>query len=137
MNLVVFLGSNRGDDSAGHECYKKAISRINARLIFLGTDIFEIFRKYENEKKVIVVDAFYGAEDIIHLKNDEIFKLESRSEHAHYISPVEALKILNEIGFSPKELHLIGIPAKSFDKITYTDEIIEKAIKKVEEILVL
>ncbi|MEM2934891.1 MAG: hydrogenase maturation protease [Candidatus Thermoplasmatota archaeon] len=135
MNLVVFLGSNNGDDSAGYECYKKAISRINARMLFLGTDIFEILRKYENEKIVIVVDAFYGANDVIHLKNEEIFNFTSRSEHAHYISPIEAIKILKEAGFLPEELHLIGIPAKSFEKVTYTDEMIERAIKIVEELL--
>jgi len=135
MNLVVFIGSENGDDYAGYECYKKAISRINARMLFLGTDIFEILRKYENEKRVIVVDAFYGLDNIIHLKNDEIFNIEARSEHAHYISPVEAIKILKEAGFSPDELHLIGIPAKSFDRVTYSEEMIERAIKKIEEIL--
>ena len=135
MNLVVFLGSENGDDSAGYECYKKSISRINARLLFLGTDIFEILRKYENEKRVIVVDAFYGVDDIVHLNKEEIFKMPARSEHAHYISPVEAIKILKEAGFSPEELHIIGIPAKSFDRVTYSEEMIERAIKKIEEIL--
>ena len=136
--LIIFLGNIlAGDDAAGYELYMKLKDSIKgARMEYLGTDFFKFYGIYEGEEKLIIVDAVYGSDDIVHLINDEIFLIEDRSEGAHFLSAIEAIKILKIVMKRfPEEIHLIGIPAKSFEEITYRKEIIEKAAKKLKEIL--
>lgn len=135
--LIVFLGSGiAGDDTAGYEIYMKIKNEIKERIAFLGTDLFRLYGIYEGEEKMIIVDAIYGAEDIIHLKNDEIFSIEDRSTGAHFLAAMEALKILKLVMKKfPQEIHLIGIPAKSFEEITYNEETIKKVIKEIKKII--
>ncbi len=136
--LIIFLGNIlAGDDAAGYELYMKLKDSIKgARMEYLGTDFFKFYGIYEGEEKLIIVDAVYGSDDIVHLINDEIFLIEDRSEGAHFLSAIEAIKILKIVMKRfPEEIHLIGIPAKSFEEITYGKEIIEKAAKKLKEIL--
>ncbi len=132
--LVVFLGNEiAGDDSIGYEIYRKI--KISNK-VFLSTDFFKLYGIYKNQERLIIVDAVYGIDEIIHLKNDEIFEIDDKSIGNHFISAIEALKILKIVMKNfPKEIHLIGLPAKDFNKITYNDEIIEKAIRKIEEIM--
>lgn len=132
--LVVFLGNEiAGDDSIGYEIYRKI--KISNK-VFLSTDFFKLYGIYKNQERLIIVDAVYGINEIIHLKNDEIFEIDDKSIGNHFISAIEALKILKIVMKNfPKEIHLIGLPAKDFNKITYNDEIIEKAIRKIEEIM--
>lgn len=135
--LIVFLGSTiAGDDTAGYVLYNKLKDKLNIRMKYVGTDLFRLYGFYRNEEKLIVVDAVYGIDDIIHLKGKEIFNLEGKSEGAHFISAIEALKILEETMKNfPKEIHIVGIPAKRMDKITYNEEMIDRAIKKIIEII--
>lgn len=132
--LVVFLGNEiAGDDSIGYEIYRKI--KISNK-VFLSTDFFKLYGIYKNQERLIIVDAVYGINEIIHLKNEEIFEIDDKSIGNHFISAIEALKILKIVMKNfPKEIHLIGLPAKDFNKITYNDEIIEKAIRKIEEIM--
>lgn len=132
--LVVFLGNEiAGDDSIGYEIYRKI--KISNK-VFLSTDLFKLYGIYKNQERLIIVDAVYGINEIIHLKNDEIFEIDDKSIGNHFISAIEALKMLKIVMKNfPKEIHLIGLPAKDFNKITYNDEIIEKAIRKIEEIM--
>ena len=132
--LVVFLGNEiAGDDSIGYEIYRKI--KISNK-VFLSTDFFKLYGIYKNQERLIIVDVVYGINEIIHLKNDEIFEIDDKSIGNHFISAIEALKILKIVMKNfPKEIHLIGLPAKDFNKITYNDEIIEKAIRKIEEIM--
>ena len=137
MSLVIFLGNEiAGDDSAGYEAFKEAKKEISARMEYVGTDIFELSRIYENEEKLVIVDAVYGIDDVVHLKNEELFSLNEKSMHAHRISAVEGLKILKATMKNfPKEAHLIGIPAKSIEKRTFSEEVIEKAVKMLKKIV--
>ncbi|KAA0014011.1 MAG: hydrogenase maturation protease [Thermoplasmata archaeon] len=137
MSLVIFLGNEfAGDDSAGYEAYRKAKEKISARMLYLGTDIFELSRIYENEERLVIIDAFHGIDEVVHLKNEELFNLNDKSMHAHRISAVEGLKILKATMKNfPKEVHLIGIPAKSIEKRTFSEDVIEKAVKMLKKIV--
>jgi hydrogenase maturation protease len=135
--LIVFLGSSiAGDDAAGYDVYMRIKNKIKARMAYLGTDLFKLYGIYEGEEKLIIVDAVYGADDVIHLKNNEIFSMDDKSEGMHFLSAIEALKILKTVMKKfPEEVHLIGLPAKSFNKITYDKEIINKAIKELKKLI--
>jgi len=135
--LIIFLGSSiAGDDTAGYENYMRIKDEIKERAAYLGTDLFKLYGVYEGEEKLIIVDAVYGIEDVIHLKNDKIFNIEDKSTGVHFLAAIEALKILKLVMKKfPKEIHLIGIPAKSFEEITYGEETIKKAIKEIKKII--
>ncbi|HEC82579.1 MAG TPA: hydrogenase maturation protease [Thermoplasmatales archaeon] len=135
--LVVFLGSRiAGDDTAGYSLYVELKDKLNARMEYIGTDLFRLYGCYGGEEKIIIVDAVYGVKDIIHLDNNEIFNLEEKSKDAHFISAIEALKILREVMENfPEKVHLIGIPAKNLNKVTYDKNMLKRAIKKLMEII--
>lgn len=135
--IVVFLGSEvAGDDSAGYEIYMRIKDKIKARLEYLGTDFFKFYGIYRGEEKLVIVDAVYGIDDVIHLKNNEIFEIEDKSQGIHFLSAIEALKIMREVMENfPKEIHLVGIPARSFEKKTLDEKTIKKAIEMIEEIV--
>ena len=135
--IVVFLGSEfAGDDSAGYEIYMRIKDKIKARLEYLGTDFFKFYGIYRGEEKLVIVDAVYGIDDVIHLKNNEIFEIEDKSQGIHFLSAIEALKIMREVMENfPKEIHLVGIPARSFEEKTLDEKTIKKAIEMIEEIV--
>lgn len=135
--LVIFLGSRiAGDDTAGYEIFMKLKNKLDARTEYLGTDLFKLYGVYENEEKLIIVDAVYGIDDVIYLKDEEIFKINDKSSSVHFLAAIEALKILKIVMEKfPKEIHLIGLPAKSFEEVTYSEKEIEKAIEKIREII--
>ena len=136
--LIIFLGNIlAGDDSAGYEVYMKLKDTVKgARMEYLGTDFFKFYGIYEGEEKLIIVDAVYGSDDIVHFINEDIFLIEDKSEGAHFLAAIEALKILKIVMEKfPKEVHLIGIPAKSFDEVTYDKKIIDDVAEKIKEIL--
>ncbi len=135
--LIVFLGSSiAGDDAAGYDVYMRIKNKTKARIAYLGTDLFKLYGIYEGEEKLIIVDAVYGIEDVIHLKNEEIFSIDDKSEGMHFLSAIEALKILKTVMKKfPEEIHLIGLPAKSFEKITYDEKVINKAIKELKKLI--
>ena len=90
--LVVFLGNEiAGDDSIGYEIYRKI--KISNK-VFLSTDFFKLYGIYKNQERLIIVDAVYGINEIIHLKNEEIFEIDDKSIGNHFISAIESLKIL-------------------------------------------
>ncbi|HEC76526.1 MAG TPA: hydrogenase maturation protease [Thermoplasmatales archaeon] len=135
--LVVFLGSRiAGDDTAGYSLYVELKDKLNARMEYMGTDLFRLYGCYRREEKIIIVDAVYGIEDIIHLKNNEIFNLEGKSKNAHFISAIEVLKILREVMEDfPEEVHIVGIPAKNLDRVTYDKNTLKRAIEKLMEVI--
>jgi len=135
--IVVFLGSEvAGDDSAGYEIYMRVKDKIKARLEYLGTDFFKFYGIYRGEEKLVIVDAVYGIDDVIHLKNNEIFEIEDKSQGIHFLSAIEALKIMREVMENfPKEIHLVGIPARSFEEKTLDEKTIKKAIEMIEEVV--
>ncbi|HDN96347.1 MAG TPA: hydrogenase maturation protease [Thermoplasmatales archaeon] len=135
--IVVFLGSEvAGDDSAGYEIYMRIKDKIKARLEYLGTDFFKFYGIYRGEEKLVIVDAVYGIDDVIHLKNNEIFEIEDKSQGIHFLSAIEALKIMREVMENfPKEIHLVGIPARSFEEKTLDEKTIKKAIEMIEEVV--
>lgn len=135
--LIVFIGSTiAGDDTAGYVIYNKLRNKLSVRVKYAGTDLFKLYGFYRGEEKLIIVDAVYGADDIIHFMGEEIFNLEGKSENIHFVSAIEALKILKEtMKKFPQEIHIVGIPAKRMDRITYDKEMIDKAIKKIMEII--
>lgn len=135
--IVVFLGSEvAGDDSAGYEIYMRIKDKIKARLEYLGTDFFKFYGIYRGEEKLVIVDAVYGIDDVIHLKNNEIFEIEDKGQGIHFLSAIEALKIMREVMENfPKEIHLVGIPARSFEEKTLDEKTIKKAIEMIEEVV--
>ncbi len=103
---------------------------------YLGTDFFKFYEIYRGEEKLVIVDAVYGIDDVIHLKNNEIFEIEDKSQGIHFLSAIEALKIMREVMENfPKEIHLVGIPARSFEEKTLDEKTIKKAIEMIEEVV--
>lgn len=135
--LVVFLGSRiAGDDSAGYAVYEKIKDACPARAMYLGTDLFRLYGVYEGEERLVMVDAVHGTSDVVHLRDDEIFAIDNRSSSIHFLSLVEALKILRTVMSSfPLEIHLIGIPAKSVRKVTYDENVLVKAMRILDTII--
>ncbi len=135
--IIIFLGNVfAGDDSAGYEIYMQIRDKIKARLEYLGTDFFKFYGIYGGEEKLVIVDAVYGINDVVHLKNNEIFEIEDRSQGMHFLSAIEALKIMREVMEKfPKKIHLVGIPARNFEKKTFDENTIKKAIKMIEKIV--
>lgn len=136
MTLLIFLGNKiAGEDAFGYILYEKIKDKIKERCEYLGTDLSKLYGIYRNEEKLIIIDAIYGIDDVVHIKNDEIWKIEDASKGAHGLAPIEILKILKIVMKKfPSEIHLIGLPAKNFKTIE-NEDVIEKAIKKLMEIL--
>ena len=132
MTLLVFLGNEiAGEDALGYIVYEKIKDKIKGRCEYLGTDLSKLYGIYRNEEKLIIIDAIYGIDDVIHIKNDEIWKIDDASSGAHGLAAIEILKILKIVMEKfPSEIHLIGLPAKNFETIEENEEVIEKAIKK-------
>ncbi|MCD6146558.1 MAG: hydrogenase maturation protease [Thermoplasmata archaeon] len=143
--LVVTLGSPlAGEDSVGCRIFEKVRGKIDARVEYLGTDIFRFSNVYKNEKKVVFIDAVYSermeAGEVVYFSGEEIFKfLNDVAVDAHMLGVGEGLKILKEVMPSfPKNLHFIGISCKKFGVGEMSIEVekgMEEAIKKLMEIL--
>jgi len=135
--LVVFLGSRiAGDDSAGYAVYERIKEKFSARTLYLGTDLFRLYGLYEGEERLVLVDAVHGASGVVHLKDNEIFVIDNRSEGAHFLSLVEAVKILRAVMSSfPREIHLVGIPAKSVREVTYDEDVLNEAVQMLGTIV--
>ena len=137
QSLVVFLGNTlAGDDASGYHLSKLFDEKQHTRKLYLGTDLLRLYHEYNGEDRLILVDAVTGISDVIHLQNEEILSLNNKSKHAHFLSAVEFLKILKVVMTNfPKEIHLIGIPAKDFSQKTYSKEQLQKAATMLNKLL--
>ena len=143
--LIVTLGNPlAGEDSVGSRIFEKIRGSINARVEYLGTDIFRFSNVYNGEKRVVFMDAVYSenmkAGDVVHFSGDEVFEfLNDVAVDAHMLGVGEGLKILKEVMPSfPADIHFIGISCKKFGVGEIGTEVgkgMEKAIEKLTGIL--
>jgi len=143
--LVVTLGNSlAGEDAVGSRIFERVRNTINARVEYLGTDIFRFSNVYDNEKRVVFIDAVYsetmGAGDVVHFSGDEVFEfLNDVAVDAHMLGVGEGLKILRKVMPSfPEDIHFIGISCKKFGAGNMSEEVrkgMEKAIEKLMEIV--
>ena len=119
--LVITLGSPlAGEDAVGQCVYDVLIDIADARIVYLGTDIFRFSHAYQGESLVIFVDAVYSkkhsAGDIVHFVNEEVFsELNDVATDAHMLGVGEGLKVLRTVMSQfPTELHFIGVSCKQF-----------------------
>jgi len=143
--LVVTIGSSlAGEDSVGCRIFEKVKGKIDARVEYLGTDIFRFSNVYKNEKRVIFIDAVYSesmdAGEVVYFSGEEVFKfLNDVAVDAHMLGVGEGLKILKEVMPSfPRDVHFIGISCKKFGVGEMSEEVaegMERAIEKLMEIL--
>lgn len=136
-NLVVFLGNPlAGDDASGFYLFQAFDEPKNTRKLFLGTDLFRLYSEYNGEERLILVDAVSGINNVVHVYNERLLNIAGRSEHAHFLSAIEILKILKIVMDSfPKDIHLIGIPAKDFTQKTVSSALLEKALQLLNRII--
>ncbi len=142
--LVITLGSSlAGEDTVGVKIFEKIRDSINARVEYLGTDIFRFSNIYDGEERVIFVDAVYSksmeAGDVVHFSGNEVFEfLNDVAVDAHMLGVGEGLKILKNVMPSfPQDIHFIGISCKKFgvgEMSTEVREGMEKAIEKIVDI---
>ncbi|MEA2055100.1 MAG: hydrogenase maturation protease [Candidatus Thermoplasmatota archaeon] len=143
--LVVTLGSPlAGEDSIGCKIFERIKDKIDARVEYLGTDIFRFSNVYHEEEKVIFVDAVYSkklkAGEMVYFRGENVFEfLNDVAVDAHMLGVGEGLKILREVMPAfPKNLHFIGISCKKFGFGEMSIEVekgMEMAIKKIMEIV--
>ncbi len=143
--LVVTIGSPlAGDDSVGCRIFEELRGKIDARIEYLGTDIFRFSNVYKNEERVVFIDAVYsenmGAGDIVYFRGNEVFKfLNDTAVDAHMLGVGEGLKILKEVMPSfPEDIHFIGISCKKFGIGGLSEDValgMKRAIDKLMEIL--
>lgn len=142
--LVVTLGSPLAGEDAVGQCVHEALQdTVNARLVYLGTDIFRFSNAYRGEPVVIVVDAVYSkrhaAGEIIHFTDEEVFsELTDVATDAHMLGVGEGLKVLRKVmPRFPDELHFIGVSCKQFGHGEMSHEVkqgIEKAVALVHDL---
>jgi len=143
--LVITLGNPlAGEDSVGSRIFERVRNSINARVEYLGTDIFRFSNVYDGEERVVFMDAVYSgnmeAGDVVHFSGDEVFEfLNDVAVDAHMLGVGEGLKILKEVMPSfPPDIHFIGISCKKFGVGELGTEVsrgMEKAIEKLMDIL--
>lgn len=135
--LVVFLGNiSAGDDASGFYVYQKFSENEYVRKLFLGTDLFRLHFEYKKEKRLILVDAMTGINEVTHIPNKHLFEINNKSEHAHFLSAIEILKILKIVmPVFPQDIHLIGVPARDFKNQTFTNDDINKVLLLLNTIL--
>ena len=143
--LVVTLGSPLAGEDAVGQCVHEALKDTpEARVVYLGTDIFRFSHAYQGEPLVIFVDAVYSkkhaAGEIVHFSNEEIFsELTDVATDAHMLGVGEGLKVLRTVmPRFPIELHFIGVSCKQFgygqmSKTVQTG--IEQAVALVHDLL--
>ncbi|MFO8133700.1 MAG: hydrogenase maturation protease [Thermoplasmatota archaeon] len=142
--LVVTLGSPLAGEDAVGQCVHEALQdAVNARLVYLGTDIFRFSNAYHGEPVVIVVDAVYSkqhaAGEMIHFTGEEVFsELNDVATDAHLLGVGEGLKILRKVmPRFPDILHFIGVSCKHFGHGEMSQEVkqgIEQAVALVHEL---
>ncbi len=143
--LVVTLGSPLAGEDAVGQCVHDALQEmVDARIVYLGTDIFRFSNVYHGEPLVVVVDAVYSkrhaAGDVIHFAGDEVFsELNDVATDAHMLGVGEGLKILRRVmPRFPDELYFIGVSCKHFGHGEMSPEVqkgIEEAVTLVRELL--
>ena len=143
--LVITLGSPLAGEDAVGQCVHDALKDTpDARVVYLGTDIFRFSHAYQGEPLVIIVDAVYSkkhaAGEIVHFSNEEIFsELTDVATDAHMLGVGEGLKVLHTVmPHFPTELHFIGVSCKQFGLGEMSDTVqtgIEKAVALVYDLL--
>jgi len=143
--LVVTLGSTlAGEDAAGYCVHEALRGMVDARLVYLGTDIFRFSNVYLGEPRVIVVDAVYAQElpagEIIHFAGEEVFsEITDVATDAHMLGVGEGLKILEKVmSCFPEELHFVGVSCKQFGHGEMSPEVqrgVEQAAGLIRDIL--
>ncbi len=143
--LVVTLGSPlAGEDAVGQCVYDALNGAVDARVVYLGTDIFRFSNAYHGEPLAVVVDAVYSkrhaAGELIHFHGEELFsKLNDVATDAHMLGVGEGLKVLRRVmSRFPDELHFVGVSCKHFGYGDMSPEVqrgIEEAVALVRELL--
>ncbi len=143
--LVVTLGSTlAGEDAVGLCVHEALRGTVDARLVYLGTDIFRFSNAYRDEQRVIVVDAVYAQElpagAVVHFADEEVFSgLTDVATDAHMLGVGEGLRILEKVmSCFPEELHFIGVSCKQFGHGDMSPEVqrgIEQATALIHELL--
>ncbi len=143
--LVITLGSPlAGEDAVGCKIFEKVRDKVNARVEYLGTDIFRFSNVYRDEKKVIFIDAVYSKEmetgKLVYFRGKDVFKfLNDVAVDAHMLGVGEGLKILREVMPNfPTDIHFIGISCKRFGLGGMGEEVkkgMERAIHKLMEVV--
>jgi hydrogenase maturation protease len=120
--LVIGLGNTLAqDDGAGIVCVEKMQGMKNFEnidMLLCFTDLLKLMNWYENQERVIIIDAIDAklpAGSVICLKEKGLFSFENLSRSAHQISALESLKLLKLVlpGFDKCEIFFIGIQIKN------------------------
>jgi hydrogenase maturation protease len=142
--LIIGLGNTLAqDDGAGIVCLEKiqeSSNFSNVDFLLCFTDLLKLMNKYENQERVIIIDAINAnlpPGTVICLKEKGLFEFEGLSRSAHQISVIESIKLLKFIlpDFGKADLFFIGIQIKDTKLNEPLSSEIMQAIDTIIEIL--
>ncbi|MGC9554705.1 MAG: hydrogenase maturation protease [Thermoplasmatota archaeon] len=145
QTLVVALGNPLvGEDAVGAHVYDSLRDGAEARVVFLGTDVFRLSNVYRGEERLVVVDAVYAPDlepgRVVHFQGAEVFeRLRDVAVDAHLLGVGEGLKILRlTMPRFPSDVHFVGVSVKTFGHGQMSPEVArgaEKAVALVQSLL--
>jgi hydrogenase maturation protease len=116
--LIIGLGNILlQDDGVGIyivDKLQKMVSDKNVDFAICDTDILRLMNKYDNQGRVIIIDAIntkLPAGSIICLKEDGLFSHKDISRSAHQISVIEGLELMKSTlpEFNKCEIYFVGL----------------------------